>query len=68
MNWDKIKGNWKQFRGQVKQHWGKLTDQDMDRIEGKREELTGRIQNAYGVSKEEAERQIDEFEGKQGKD
>lgn len=61
MNWDQIAGNWKQFKGKAKQQWGKLTDDDLDRMEGKRDELVGKIQNAYGISKEEAERQVDEF-------
>ena len=61
MNWDQIAGNWKQFKGKAKQQWGKLTDDDLDRIEGKRDQLVGKIQNAYGISKEEADRQVDEF-------
>ncbi|PQO31971.1 CsbD family protein [Bremerella cremea] len=61
MNWDTIKGNWKEFRGNVRQQWGKLTDDDMEVIAGKRDELVGKIQQRYGVAKEEAERQIDQF-------
>jgi uncharacterized protein YjbJ (UPF0337 family) len=61
MNWDRIEGNWKQFTGKVRQQWGKLTDDDLDRIAGHREELAGRIQEVYGVSKEEADRQIERF-------
>jgi uncharacterized protein YjbJ (UPF0337 family) len=63
MNWDRIEGNWKQFSGKVRQQWGKLTDDDLDTIGGKREELSGRIQRAYGVSKDEADRQIESFAG-----
>lgn len=61
MNWDRIEGNWKQFSGKVRQQWGKLTDDDLDVIGGRREELSGRIQKAYGVSKDEADRQISQF-------
>lgn len=61
MNWDRIEGNWKQFSGKVRQQWGKLTDDDLDLIDGRREELAGRIQKVYGVSKDEAEKQIERF-------
>jgi uncharacterized protein YjbJ (UPF0337 family) len=61
MNWDQVEGKWKQFSGQVKQKWGKLTDDDLTLINGKRDELVGRIQERYGVAKEDAERQVDEF-------
>lgn len=63
MNWDRIEGNWKQLKGKVHQQWGKLTDDDLDVIDGRREELAGRIQEVYGVSKDEAERQIERFSG-----
>jgi uncharacterized protein YjbJ (UPF0337 family) len=62
MNWDQIKGNWKQFRGQVQQQWGKLTDDDLTVVNGHREELIGRVQERYGIAKEEAERQVKDFE------
>ncbi|MFP2767945.1 CsbD family protein [Oceanisphaera sp. KMM 10153] len=62
MNWDIIEGNWKQFKGKVKGQWGKLTDDHLDEIAGKRQELSGKIQEAYGISKEEAEKQLKEFE------
>jgi len=62
MNWDIIEGNWKQFKGKAKQQWGKLTDDQLDTINGKREELAGRIQKAYGIDKDEAEKQIKAFE------
>ena len=61
MNWDQIQGNWKTFRGQVKQKWGKLTDDDLDIVDGKREELSGRLQSRYGYAKEHAEKDIEEF-------
>ena len=62
MNEDIIKGNWKELKGKVKQHWGKLTDDKLDVMEGKREELAGEIQKAYGVSRDEAEAQVKKFE------
>jgi len=62
MNWDIVEGNWKQFKGKVKTQWGKLTDDHLDVIAGKRTELAGKIQEAYGISKDEAEEQIKAFE------
>ncbi|MDP3874014.1 MAG: CsbD family protein [Methyloversatilis sp.] len=62
MNWDIAEGNWKQFKGKVKSQWGKLTDDQLDVIGGKRIELAGRIQEAYGITKDEAESQIEQFE------
>jgi uncharacterized protein YjbJ (UPF0337 family) len=61
MEWNQIEGNWKQFMGQARQQWGKLTDDDMEKIAGKRTELSGRLQERYGIKKEEADRQIDEW-------
>lgn len=62
MNWDRIAGNWKQTKGKIREKWGKLTDDDLDVIGGRREQLAGRLQSAYGIAKDEAERQINEFE------
>jgi uncharacterized protein YjbJ (UPF0337 family) len=62
MNWDQIKGNWRQFRGKAQQQWGKLTNDDLDVVEGKREELIGRIQTRYGIVREDAERQVRDWE------
>jgi uncharacterized protein YjbJ (UPF0337 family) len=59
MNWDRIEGDWKQFKGKVQQQWGKLTNDDIDVIEGNRTELLGVIQKRYGLAKDEAERQVD---------
>jgi len=59
MNWDRIEGNWKQFTGKVKEQWGKLTDDDIDVIAGKRDQLVGKIQESYGIGKDEAEQQVD---------
>lgn len=60
--WDQVEGNWNQFAGKVKQRWGKLTDDDVTVINGKRQELVGKIQERYGVAKKEAEKQVDEWE------
>jgi uncharacterized protein YjbJ (UPF0337 family) len=62
MNWDTVAGNWKQYKGRVKEQWGKLTDDHLDTIAGQRDQLAGKIQEAYGVGKDEAERQIRNFE------
>lgn len=62
MNWDIVKGNWKQFNGKVKAQWGRLTDDQLDVISGKRVELAGKIQEAYGITQDEAEKQIKLFE------
>ncbi|GLT09442.1 CsbD family protein [Sulfitobacter sp. PR48] len=61
MNWDQIKGNWKQMTGSIKSEWGELTDDEVTEAEGDREKLVGKIQERYGVAKEEAERQVNEF-------
>jgi uncharacterized protein YjbJ (UPF0337 family) len=62
VKWDQIEGNWKQFKGQAQQRWGKLTDDDWDVVEGKREELAGKIQERYGYERDQAEKELDEFE------
>jgi uncharacterized protein YjbJ (UPF0337 family) len=62
MNWDQIEGKWKQLKGQAQQKWGDLTDDDLDVVNGKREELVGRVQARYGVAKDVAEKQVKEFE------
>ena len=54
MNTDRLEGNWKQFKGKIKEKWGKLTDDDLDVIAGKTEQLVGRVQERYGIAKEEA--------------
>jgi uncharacterized protein YjbJ (UPF0337 family) len=62
MNWDRIEGNWKQIKGRVKSQWGKLTDDDFDVIGGKRDQLAGKIQERYGVARDDAERQVSDWE------
>jgi len=61
MNWDRVEGNWKQLKGKVQAKWGKLTDDHLDVIAGKREQLVGRVQEQYGLGKDEAEKQVDHF-------
>jgi uncharacterized protein YjbJ (UPF0337 family) len=61
MDWDKIAGNWQQLRGKVKEEWSALTDDHLDRIAGEREQLSTKIQEFYGVSKDAADAQIDAF-------
>jgi len=58
MNKDRTEGNWLQFKGKVKEQWGKLTDDDLDVIAGKRDQLLGRIQERHGISRDEAETQV----------
>ncbi|MGH9428214.1 MAG: CsbD family protein [Terriglobia bacterium] len=62
MNWDRIEGNWKQFKGQVKEQWGKFTDDELDVVAGKRDQFLGKLQEKYGITKDEAQRQLLEFE------
>jgi uncharacterized protein YjbJ (UPF0337 family) len=62
MAWDQIEGGWKQLKGKVREKWGKLTDDDVDVIAGKRDQLLGKLQQRYGWAKDEAERHVAEFE------
>jgi uncharacterized protein YjbJ (UPF0337 family) len=61
MNWDQIAGSWKQFQGKVREKWGKLTDDDLTVVAGKRDQLSGALQRRYGIAKDEAEKQLDDF-------
>ncbi len=61
MNWDTFKGEWKQVTGKVKEKWGKLTDDDLTAIAGKKDQLVGKLQERYGYEKDQAERELDEF-------
>lgn len=61
MNQDRIKGQWKQLAGKIKTQWGKLTDDDLKVTEGNAEYLTGKVQERYGVAKDEAQKQVDDF-------
>ena len=61
MNWDQIEGNWKEFKGRAKQKWGELTDDDLDKASGRRDELAGLVQKSYGLGREDAEREVEEW-------
>jgi uncharacterized protein YjbJ (UPF0337 family) len=63
MNWDRIEGNWKQFTGKVKEKWGDLTDDDLTTINGRRDQLEGKIQERYGYSKDQAKKEVDDWLG-----
>jgi uncharacterized protein YjbJ (UPF0337 family) len=59
MNWDQIEGNWKQFKGKVKEKWGQLTDDELDQAAGRRDQVIGVLQKQYGWQREQAERELD---------
>lgn len=61
MNWDIVKGKWKQAMGSAKSKWGDLTDNDLQQIDGDREKLVGKVQEKYGVARDEAEKQVDDW-------
>jgi uncharacterized protein YjbJ (UPF0337 family) len=61
MNWDTVEGNWKQMKGAVREQWGKLTDSDLEQIAGKKDQLIGRIQERYGISRDVAQQQADQW-------
>ncbi|UZR29805.1 CsbD family protein [Methylococcus mesophilus] len=62
MSWNRIEGNWKQFKGKVKETWGELTDDELEQIAGKRDILLGKIQEKYGLAQDEADKRIKDFE------
>ena len=62
MNWDQIEGNWNEFKGMVKEKWGKVTDDDLQVIAGKRDQLSGVLQKRYGKTKEQAEEELAAFQ------
>ena len=64
MNWDRIQGNWKQFKGKFRKEWGKLTDDDMEAIGGEKDRLSGKLQERYGITKDEADKRIEEVSNK----
>ncbi len=61
MNWDQVEGKWKQYQGKIQEKWGKLTDDDLEVIDGRRKLLVGKLEERYGTAKEAAEQQADEF-------
>jgi uncharacterized protein YjbJ (UPF0337 family) len=64
MNWDQIEGQWHQVKGTLKSKWGKLTDDDVKNVAGKKDVLLGKLQARYGIVKDEAEKQVDEWVAK----
>jgi uncharacterized protein YjbJ (UPF0337 family) len=60
MNWDQIEGNWTQFKGKVKEKWGQLTDDELDEVSGKKDQLIGMLQKRYGWGREQAEREVEQ--------
>ena len=61
MDWDRLEGNWKQVTGKAKEQWGKLTDDDLSTIAGRHDQLEGKIQERYGLEKDLARKQVDEW-------
>jgi uncharacterized protein YjbJ (UPF0337 family) len=61
MNWDRVEGNWKQFSGKVKEKWGDLTDDDLAAINGRRDQLEGKIQERYGYARDQVRREVDDW-------
>lgn len=61
MNWDIVEGKWKQFKGSVQEKWGELTNDELDQINGNKDQLAGKLQEKYGWTKDEADKQIDEY-------
>ena len=61
MNWDLVEGKWKQLKGKAREKWGQLTDDDLDEVAGRREALVGRIQERYGIARDEAEKQAEQW-------
>jgi uncharacterized protein YjbJ (UPF0337 family) len=61
MNWDQVEGKWKQMKGSVRTRWGKLTDDDLEMIKGQKDQLVGKIQERYGIQKDEAQRQVEDW-------
>lgn len=68
MNWDQLEGKWKQMSGSVRSRWGKLTDDDLTVIGGQKDQLVGRIQERYGIKKEEALQQVDDWHRRLGEE
>jgi uncharacterized protein YjbJ (UPF0337 family) len=61
MDWNRVEGNWKQIKGKVKEKWGQLTDDDLDKISGRRDQLEGKIQERYGIAKDQVRRDVDDW-------
>lgn len=65
MEWNRIEGNWKQYLGNARQQWGRITEDELDIIAGNRDTLAGQIREVYGITKEEAEKQVETWRGQQ---
>jgi uncharacterized protein YjbJ (UPF0337 family) len=65
MDWNRVEGNWKQFKGKVKEQWGRLTDDDLTQINGNRDQLEGKIQERYGMARDQVRKEIDDWYGSQ---
>jgi uncharacterized protein YjbJ (UPF0337 family) len=65
MDWNRVEGNWKEMKGKVREQWGKLTDDDLDVIAGKQDQLEGRLQQRYGYAKDQAKKEVDDWYGRQ---
>ena len=63
MNWDQVQGKWKQMKGDIRTRWGKLTDDDLHLVGGEKDKFVGLIQERYGIQKDEAQRQVDDWHG-----
>ena len=61
MNWDQVEGKWKRIKGEAKTRWGKLTDDDLDVVGGQRDKLVGRVQERYGIAKDQAQREVEDW-------
>jgi uncharacterized protein YjbJ (UPF0337 family) len=61
MDWNRIEGNWKQMKGKVIEKWGKLTDDEVDKMNGRRDQLEGKIQERYGIAKDQAKKDVDDW-------
>ena len=62
MNWDTVKGDWKNFKGKIREQWGEFTDDELDKVQGRREQFEGLLQKKLGIAKDEVKKQVDEFE------
>ena len=65
MDWDRIEGNWKQFTGKIKEQWAHLTDDDLEKVAGRREQLEGKIQERHGIGKDAVRKDVDDWLKKQ---
>lgn len=63
MNWDIVQGNWTQWKGRLKEKWGDLTDDDLQMLDGKKDQIAGKLQERYGIARDEAEKQLDDWAG-----